>query len=328
VLKQKRNKKIVCALTMTSLREIIKPNKKFNLINLDEKKTVEFWIICLVVVIDLIFSVIINLVIYRFGIFNWIYDISGFVTPTMLAYTILYLVIIGLLIIYLGKLKPKDLGFSTSKLWQGVLIVFVGWFIIQIAGVIYSLIMSGTLTIDSYMVQSSAKLIITKNVVQWFFNAPYEEFLFREFLLTQLYLQIKNRLIDDPKSVKKSLTRSLIISQLIFSFMHIPNRILWVVSSESYTVKEIIWAAVNPLQYGVLFILGLTFALLYHRTDNIFIVIGIHALFNEPNSLFFPKWIGSILIYVLAIIIILFYPFFVSKYSKEKEIIAEKDKIP
>ncbi|UJG43708.1 MAG: CPBP family intramembrane metalloprotease [Candidatus Heimdallarchaeum endolithica] len=310
---------------MTSLREIIKPNKKFNLIDLDEKKAVELWIICLVVVVDLIFSVIINLVIYRFGLFSWIYNITGFITPTMLAYTILYLVIIGLLMIYLGKLKPKDLGFSTSKLWQGVLIVIVGWFIIQIAGVIYSLIMSGTLKFDSYMVQSSAKLIIIKNVSQWVFNAPFEEFLFREFLITQLYLQFKNKLTNDPKSVKKSLTRSLIISQLIFSFMHIPNRILWVVSSESYTVKEIIWAAVNPLQYGVLIILGLTFALLYHRTDNIFIVIGIHSLFNEPNSLFFPRWIGSILIYVLAIILILFYPFFISKLSKEKEIVTKED---
>jgi len=107
--------------------------------------------------------------------------------------------------------------------------------------------------------------------------------------------------------------------------MHIPNRILWAVSSESYTVKEIIWATVNPLQYGILFILGLTFALLYHRTDNIFIVIGIHALFNEPNSLFFPRWIGSILIYILAIVIILFYPFFISKLSKEKEIVTKED---
>jgi hypothetical protein len=95
---------------------------------------------------------------------------------------------------------------------------------------------------------------------------------------------------------------TLIISQIIFALVHIPNRVYLGLG-----------AGEIALDLLLLTVWGVLFTLIYLRTDNIFLVAGIHALGNAPTSLFAPQpglaGAGeSLLIYALALLAVFALP--------------------
>jgi membrane protease YdiL (CAAX protease family) len=125
-------------------------------------------------------------------------------------------------------------------------------------------------------------------------NALFEEIAYRGFLFPQLYLRI-DRLRDQPW---KRFGLALLVSQGVFALSHIPNRIYLGMKPGEITLDLLML-----LGWGVLY------TLIYLRTDNLFIVVGIHALGNAPTALFktAPLLAGdgaSILIYTLVIAVV------------------------
>ncbi len=311
---------------MNRFEQIVKPSGKFLQFDFTEIRPTKIIFVPLVVIVNILLAILFNLVIYPLKLFNGIYyATNGFITPTMLAYTLLYLIIVIFLILFLAKQKARDIGIKKGKIIEGMVVTFTIWAIIQIAGLIYSLIAFGSLVFHPSLAESGLVLIFTRNIEQLVFNGPFEELVYRAFLINQVYLWYKLKSENKSKSSKVPedkptlnvssisihlpLVFSLIVTQIIFSLMHIPNRIMYVISQESYTSQDILWAAINPVGYGMLFIAGLIFALIYHRTDNIFIASGIHALINYTTLLFDMSWINHLVLWTLIALIVLFYPF-------------------
>jgi membrane protease YdiL (CAAX protease family) len=92
------------------------------------------------------------------------------------------------------------------------------------------------------------------------------------------------------------LALALLISQGLFALSHIPNRIY-------------LGMKPNEIAVDLLMLLGwgTLYTIVYLRTDNLFIVVGIHALGNTPTTLFRTAPIlsgdgASILIYTLVML--------------------------
>jgi len=66
---------------------------------------------------------------------------------------------------------------------------------------------------------------------------------------------------------------------------------------------------------------GLLLALLYLRTDNLFIVIGAHALIDAPTPLFASTFIGAYgLVLVFVVLAVLAWPLFTQKQGKRTQL--------
>ncbi|MNY59694.1 CAAX amino terminal protease self- immunity [compost metagenome] len=86
----------------------------------------------------------------------------------------------------------------------------------------------------------------------------------------------------------------MFISQSIFALMHIPNRIY-----SGLTGMEFVYDFIQ------LVILGIIFCLLYLLTKNLFFVVGIHSLMNEPLMLWYNDYITIIVLSSIVILVCL-----------------------
>jgi membrane protease YdiL (CAAX protease family) len=117
---------------------------------------------------------------------------------------------------------------------------------------------------------------------QLFGNALYEEILFRAVLLDQLVLKLRD--------CQWGFLLALVGSQTIFAVLHVPNRLL-----QGYTFAGMAEGL------GLLFLVGLLFALVYHRTGNLLIAVGVHAVNNAPTMLVATPLSGQFLVTVLPV---------------------------
>ena len=117
----------------------------------------------------------------------------------------------------------------------------------------------------------------------------------------------KAHLLKSVKSKGTQIALALLISQSIFAPIHIPIRV---------------FTGMPPLTmvYSVLtlFFYGTVFALIYCRTGNLFVAVGIHTLHNNPASLFLSKASAFNLLYPLVLIVLLLWPWFTNNYAVKK----------
>lgn len=219
---------------------------------------------------------------------------NGIIQPTFIFSIILFIVVIVGIIFTLGKLKPGDIGLTTIDLPAGIFVPLGVWILLQLIIVII-LAISGTAFVYSDDL-SMDKLTSTLGIIiaQVFGNAFVEELMFRGFLMPQLYLSFGGRkeFVD-----WKILLAAIIVSQIVFALIHIPNLNRLTVPGGTVPVKLL-----------VIFIMGMFFSLLYYRTGNIFICIGLHTLINTPMSIFQSVFQPAILVFVMAFLILFIWP--------------------
>ncbi|BDQ03346.1 CPBP family intramembrane glutamic endopeptidase [Ignavibacterium sp.] len=128
-------------------------------------------------------------------------------------------------------------------------------------------------------------ILIGSLLGQLFGNAAFEELIYRGILFLQFYLLLKTK-----NNIKKSLFYSVIISQIIFALIHIPNRLI---------INQ-----VNNLgtDLMILFTAGSVLTLIFIITRNLLFLIGIHALINQPFNLIETDFPMRIIISILVII--------------------------
>ena len=132
-------------------------------------------------------------------------------------------------------------------------------------------------------------------LAQLFGTALVEEIIFRGYLLTQVREKLHRRWLG---SARRALIPALLISQFSFAVFHLPGHIA---------------SGLGPVDIVIdlvrLTLLGTLFALLYLRTGNLFIGIGIHSLSNNPTALFVPDPNqDSLLALAFGALIIIFWP--------------------
>jgi hypothetical protein len=191
----------------------------------------------------------------------------------------------------IGGLRAWDIGLAWEKLTAGALVVFGLWIVMQLIGILFGLVVSGQVALSPIWAPDKLTLIAGELIAQFLGNAFAEEVIFRGFLVTQVYLMLKGNISGRGWRV----TAAVLISQLIFSLSHIPQRL-----TGSYTPLSLLLNLLLVWGYGILF------AVLYLRTENIFIAVGVHALANAPVTIVAlpSQSVGGLLALALGLVLI------------------------
>ena len=180
--------------------------------------------------------------------------------------------IVGVLLWY-EKLSLQDIGIVWRKL-PFAMLAWVGiWLLIQGIELVAGLLLQGNAEIDPAW-SGGGLAIIGLLLGHLFGTALYEEMAFRGFLLRQCFLNshrwTKNRQV-------LSAAVAILVSQLAFTLFHVP----WKLVTQG-------WSANTVGELCGVLLTGIVYSLLYLRTDNLFLVMGVHALGNAPTSLITP----------------------------------------
>ena len=229
-------------------------------------------VVVLAVAVDAVLLVIANLIILPF--FQSSFPVerftAGLIQPTLIFSAMRFLLAVVGVGIVAGGLRARDVGLDGDKLSNGALMVFGLWTVMQLVGMLPRLISSGEVALSPIWTPEKLPLIAGELIAQLFGNAFVEEVLFRGFLLTQVTLMLNERISSRGWRV----TATVLISQLIFALSHIPQRIV-----SGYSL-----AALGP-NLIQLWLVGIVFAVLYLRTENVFIAVGVHTLVNAPVTI-------------------------------------------
>jgi len=194
------------------------------------------------------------------------------ITPTLIGAGTFGVVVIAVLV-GVGKLPFHDFGWIGSKLVPGLAATAVLWIAMQLVEVMVGLATKGQVQLSPTLRIAGWTTVIGVLIGQALGTAPGEETFFRGFLLPQLRIRL-GRL-----SPARAIGLAIVASQAVFALYHLPNLVL----GTSHAV------ATTPLaiasQLGIDFGLGVFYAVVYIRTGNLFLLMGIHALGNAGTSL-------------------------------------------
>ena len=252
------------------------------------------WLI-LVVAVTIILTAGIHLLL-RAGVFTpLVRATDGLIHRSLLGNAILLLVVVGGLILHVGGLSPRQVGLIPRRLPLAVAVTLGVWLLMQAIQLVFHLLADGTAQVSPVWAGGGATVLVGGLIAQFFGTALVEEIIFRGYLLTQVREKLHRRW---PGSARRALIPALLISQFSFAVFHLPGHIA---------------SGLGPVDMVIdlvrLTLLGTLFALLYLRTGNLFIGIGIHSLSNNPTALFVPDPNqDSLLALAFGALIIIFWP--------------------
>jgi membrane protease YdiL (CAAX protease family) len=264
-------------------------------IDLSDRQPVSWRLLGAVIAIEVLLTVFINLVLFRSAwaattVFSPVRAATGGLVTTTLLVNLLnvVLVVAGLLILVRG-LRLKNLGLERSELPVAIGVTIGLWAALQVVAAGISLVQTGTVRITPSWGEVGVEAILGPLVAQLFGNALYEGVLFRAVLLDQLVLKLRDRRWGFPLA--------LVGSQTIFEFLHVPNRLLQ---------GNSLAGMAEGLE--LLFLMGLLFALVYHRTGSLLIAVGVHAVNNAPTMLVATPLSRQFLVTVLLVGLVAAWP--------------------
>jgi membrane protease YdiL (CAAX protease family) len=201
--------------------------------------------------------------------FGSIYSATGFLIQPTLVGGLFSLVVIGVMLFVVGRLRGSDIGWQARELRLGLWVTFGFWIAMNVVLAAIGALGDGVFLNRSWK-QPGASALVGALIGQLLGNALAEETVFRGFLLPQLYL--KTAMV-----FRRSIALGIAIlgSTLLFAVSHVPNRLY---------VHELTGSELLSDQAG-LFLLGLFIAGMYVVTRNLFVVVGLHALVNTPTLL-------------------------------------------
>ena len=246
-----------------------------------------------------VLTAIVNLVFFAGNTFRPLASATGgLFTGSLLANLIFIAALVLAIILAIGGLRLYDVGLIRRNVLPAIVYTFLLWGAAQFIHLLAGLLTNGEIMTNPDWTIYGAGFMIGLLLTQIFGNALFEEIAYRGFLFPQLYLRLTS-LREYPW---KRFALALVISQLAFALSHIPNRIYLGMTGGDIAVDLLMLVG-----WGVLY------TLLYLRTDNLFLVVGVHALGNTPTTLFAtaPVLTGagaSMLIYLLAVTATFLYP--------------------
>jgi membrane protease YdiL (CAAX protease family) len=234
------------------------------------------------------------LAVYWIGFVQMGHDsIEGSVSRILILNTLLILgPIVGVLLWY-EKLSLQDIGIAWRNLPFAILLWVGIWLLIQGIELVAGLLLQGNAEIDPAW-SGGSLAIVALLVGHLFGTALYEEMAFRGFLLRQSFLNLHRS--TKSRQVLSAVV-AILVSQLAFTLFHVP----WKLVTQGWSAN-----LVGEL-CGVL-LTGIVYSLLYLRTDNLFLVMGIHALGNAPTSLISPTIGTPNLLLVFTVVIWILWP--------------------
>lgn len=239
-----------------------------------------------------VLAAVINLVLFAGDTFRPLASATGGLLTGSLVANLAFIGVIAVrIILHHGELRAYDVGLVWRRIPMGVLVTLGIWAAAQVVHGLAGLLTYGEVRVAPVWNSAGMYILIGMVLTQLFGNALFEEIAYRGFLFPQLYLRWQRL-----RPVWR-LIAALLVSQGIFALSHIPNRIYLGMSRDAIVIDLLML-----LGWGVLF------TAIYARTDNLFVVIGVHALGNTPTTLFDTAPFldgagGSLLMYSLVVFI-------------------------
>jgi membrane protease YdiL (CAAX protease family) len=165
------------------------------------------------------------------------------------------------------KIERISLPISVRKLLEAIGCLLVGWLLY-----VLFLHISGIAKLPEEiqtLINVPAWKIGAQILSTWFFVGTAEELLFRGYFLASF-----KRYFTRGENRRRTIT-AILLTSLFFSLWHLPSRINSIVSGEMNFLMLL-------LSMFVLFCLGIGYAYLFIRTQNILLVGLVHGLMNFP----------------------------------------------
>lgn len=245
-------------------------------------KNIRFEILIVIFILEIVGSILMNYL-FRIQFFQPISKLTNhIITPTLIV-NLIDILVYSILIFAVGKLSFSSIWISKEKIKNSILPIIIIWGTTQISILIYTYF-----TTKEFVIVQDVSSQIGRILGQLFGNALKEEFVFRGIFFLQLYLIFRNY-----RSNKFAIIFAMVISQVIFSLMHIPNRII---------LQSFQGLGTDLL---LIFVMGVIITLIFIRTNNLAFAIGGHALINSRINIIetsFPWQITTIVLFVLVAI--------------------------
>jgi membrane protease YdiL (CAAX protease family) len=214
------------------------------------------------------------LVAYWNGYLQWGHSaLEGAICRTLVLNALLIVAPIGGVLLWYEKLSLRDIGIVWRKLPFAMLLGVGIWLLVQGIELAAGLLLRGSAGIDPAW-RGGGLAIVGLLAVHLFGTALYEEVAFRGFLLRQCLLRF-HRWTKNRQALSKAM--AILVSQLAFALFHVP----WKLVTQG-------WSADTMGELCGVLVTGIIYSLLYLRTNNLFLVMGVHALGNAPTSLLTP----------------------------------------
>ncbi len=228
---------------------------------------------------------------------------GGLVSHVLLVNLIAGAVLIIGLVVGLGGLRWRDVGMPLG--WRGawqvlnaVLVTYTLWALAQLIAALHGWAVPGTLDYNPDWIgfTDEYRSTLADSVAVFFGSALVEEVKYRGFLLAQLFLLANHWALfgTGRSAVRRRLWGAIIGSQLVFGLNHVPAGLD--TGLDGWTLLLYI------AQVGFV---GAVFAVLYLRTGNLFIVVGAHALINDPMPMYLstldPRFVSLALVLALLL---------------------------
>ncbi|AHZ23167.1 CPBP family intramembrane metalloprotease [Haloferax mediterranei ATCC 33500] len=207
---------------------------------------------------------------------------GGFLRPELLVY--LGGLALVLAILRRESLRPSDVGLDSTKTRMALRSIVLVWVVAQGIIVAAAYVSTGTIPGPSPTLSGGPVVLAGLVVTELAGNSLFEEVVYRGFLAEQVRLYVEQR-GDFPAT--PTLGLALLGSQSVFALVHVPVR-LYQGATPTQTLQSV----------GLLFVLGVLFALVYYRTGNLLLAVGVHTLNNVPlfalgGPVKWPIWVAT-----------------------------------
>jgi CAAX protease family protein len=196
----------------------------------------------------------------------------GLLTATLVANLILLAAVVAIVLSLLGGLGLSDFGLRSRDVPIALVLTMSVWIVANTIEGAWQIAANGVVSWDGAWQRLGVTAAIGALVAQLFGNALYEEIFFRGVLLRQIYWRLGPETTHLQKFQKLAI--ALAISQSLFALIHLPI----LLSGGASLIAAL-------TQLPAIFTAGAALAILYARSDNLALCVGIHSLANKPTLL-------------------------------------------
>lgn len=217
---------------------------------------------------------------------------GGLISPIVLAGLIELVVLVAVVMLWFGGLRPRDLGIRGQHLLNAALVALLVW------GGVQSLL-SGLGASGYFDAALNPALALgpgrfgAKILEATLGSAFIEEVMYRGFLVPQLYLLA--RTWTSSRTIRATVAIGL--PQLYFGLNHLPA-----------AFRMHLPTAEAAIYIFHVVLVGLLFTALYLRTGNLFVAVVAHAMVNDPAPLFVAGPDPAIIALVGVCVLLLAWP--------------------
>lgn len=227
------------------------------------------WFIVLAIVVYMAMAYLVNIVATPSQLLPSLPAATGYVVSKTFLNAIPFIIVVGSLLVLVGRFRWNDLGFSFQKLLSALAWVCGTWIVAQL---FFLLVHLGEVSLDPDWQRMGIRNISNLVTGQLLGNSLVEEVFWRAFMISQLVLVLVHGM---KWSFSKAIGWAIIVVAILFALSHLPHDV-----ANDRSVQQVIGMQVARLAGG------LAFAGIFLLSRNIFVAIGLHGLVDVPLSLF------------------------------------------